>query len=201
MFLDLLRIPPSVVIFLRAKLEYFLTFGYLKHLLMSPWKLWPWSCVSSRLKHMFSWAAPSMAICWKCNSEYLIPLSFQFLGPSDVGGQFYSVMIFTVFLCFGAHRLEVFIQPLFEKIVLDIQLLLTGYVHGVDAQIWNGSGTCSDKCCQPAVLVLSNGGATYRHTACVGRRCWCWFSVCLLGTCRRTARDEPVTSRRTRLHI
>lgn len=69
------------------------------------------------------------------NGEHLLPLSFKFLGPSDLGRQFYSVLIFTVFLCFGAHRLEVFIQPLFEKIVLDIQLLLTGYVHGVDTQI------------------------------------------------------------------
>lgn len=45
-----------------------------------------------------------------------------------------------MFLCFTAHRFEVFIQPLFEKIVFNIQLLLTSYIHGVYTQIWNGSG-------------------------------------------------------------
>lgn len=57
------------------------------------------------------------------------------LSPPDGGGWFYSAGMLTVFLCFGADRLQVFIQPLLEEVVLYIQLLLPGYVHGVDAQI------------------------------------------------------------------
>lgn len=36
-----------------------------------------------------------------------------------------------------------------------------------------------------------NSSPTYRHRACEGRWRRCWFSVCPLATCRRTAQDEP----------
>lgn len=46
--------------------------------------------------------------------------------------------MFTVFLCLDRDRFEVFVQTLFEQIVFNVQLLLTGYVHRVYTEIWGG---------------------------------------------------------------
>lgn len=49
-----------------------------------------------------------------------------------------SESMFTVFLCLDRDRFEVFVQTLFEQIVFNVQLLLTGYVHRVYTEIWGG---------------------------------------------------------------
>lgn len=47
-----------------------------------------------------------------------------------------SESMFTVFLCLDRDRFEVFVQTLFEQIVLNVQLLLTSYVHRIYTEIW-----------------------------------------------------------------
>ena len=44
-------------------------------------------------------------------------------------------VILTVFLWLSADQMAVFVQPLLEQVVLDVQLLLSGHVHGINAQI------------------------------------------------------------------
>lgn len=41
-----------------------------------------------------------------------------------------------MFLCFRGDGFEIFIQPLFEQIVFNIQLLLAGHVHRIYTEIW-----------------------------------------------------------------
>lgn len=57
-------------------------------------------------------------------------LLYVFVVGSAHGGEH-----LTVFLCLLRDSLEVFVQSLLEEVVLHIQLLLAGHVHGVDAEI------------------------------------------------------------------
>lgn len=40
-----------------------------------------------------------------------------------------------MFFGFVGDGLQLFIQPLLEQVVLHVQLLLPGYIHGVDAEV------------------------------------------------------------------
>lgn len=42
-----------------------------------------------------------------------------------------------MFLCFCADWIAILVQSLLEEVVLHIQLLLSCYIHGVNAQIWD----------------------------------------------------------------
>lgn len=42
----------------------------------------------------------------------------------------------TVSFCLVGDSVQVFVQPLLEQIVLDVQLLLTGHIHGIYTEIW-----------------------------------------------------------------
>lgn len=44
--------------------------------------------------------------------------------------------MFTMFLRLVGDGFEVYVQPLFEQIVFNVQLLLTGHVHRIYTEIW-----------------------------------------------------------------
>lgn len=114
-------------------------------------------------------------------------------------GVWVAAQLFTVFLRFLRDGFQVFIQTLFEQIVLNVQLLLTGDVHCVYAQIWTATRKKRERAAVGGSCFISNfvsgkgGGSwgTYTHTACEGRWRRCWFLVCLPVTCRHRAQGEP----------
>lgn len=71
-----------------------------------------------------------------CNSHSCFQTFMDYLKVYQLS-PLVKFIIPTMFLSFSADRLAILVQSLLEEVVLHIQLLLSCYIHSINAQIWN----------------------------------------------------------------